>query len=117
MGIQLRELRKAVGISQTELAGAIGSSLRTVGAWERGETEMDAAAICACARALNCTPNDILGWPSEPPQARLSAVARDVARLVDSMDDDGQRAAYGAVAGIQAVYKKAPQHERVAGVA
>lgn len=62
MELRIRELRKAKGLSQTELATMLGVSLRTVGSWERGENSPDAEQVFNCARALDCTPNDILGW-------------------------------------------------------
>ena len=49
-------------MSQTELANAIGVSLRTIGSWERGESIPNIEQIWNCAVALGCTPNDIMGW-------------------------------------------------------
>lgn len=62
MNLKIKEIRKSSRISQTDLASRIGVSLRTVGAWERGETIPDAEQVWNCAEALGCTPNDILGW-------------------------------------------------------
>lgn len=62
MELRIRELRKAKGMSQTELANAVNVSLRSIGSWERGENTPDAEQIFNLAKALECTPNDILGW-------------------------------------------------------
>jgi len=62
MELKIREMRKSLHLSQTDFAELVGVSLRTVGAWERGETLPDAEQIWNCAVALNCTPNDVLGW-------------------------------------------------------
>ena len=37
-GSQIRELRERRGLTQHELADALGTSARTVGNWERGES-------------------------------------------------------------------------------
>lgn len=72
MNLKIREMRKKANFSQTDLASKIGVSLRTVGAWERGETIPHAEQIWDCAEALGCTPNDILGWyEAHPREATL----------------------------------------------
>ncbi len=67
MNLAIKELRKNLRISQTEFAKAVGVSLRTVGSWERGESLPNAEQIWACAVALSCSPNDILGWEEAKP--------------------------------------------------
>ena len=62
MNLGIKKIRKKLHISQTDLASKVGVSLRTIGAWERGETIPDAEQVWNCAEALGCTPNDILGW-------------------------------------------------------
>jgi transcriptional regulator with XRE-family HTH domain len=37
-GKEIRRLREARGLTQEQLAQAVGVGMRTVGAWERGET-------------------------------------------------------------------------------
>lgn len=67
MNLAIKKLRKNLRISQTEFAKAVGVSLRTVGSWERGESLPNAEQIWSCALALNCSPNDVLGWKEEKP--------------------------------------------------
>lgn len=67
MNLAIKQLRKNLHISQTDFAEMVGASLRTVSAWERGETIPDAEKVWKCAVALNCTPNDILGWYENHP--------------------------------------------------
>lgn len=61
-------MRKNLHISQAEFAEKVGASIRSVSAWERGETIPDAEKIWNCAVALNCTPNDVLGWYESHPK-------------------------------------------------
>lgn len=42
MQLQLKMYRKQAKMSQAELAAMLGVSARTVGAWERGENQLDA---------------------------------------------------------------------------
>lgn len=67
MNLEIKNMRKKLRISQTDFAKAVGVSLRTIGSWERGESIPNAEQIWACAVALGCSPNDILGWVEEKP--------------------------------------------------
>ena len=70
MVLKLKALRKAAHVSQEELAEKIGISARSIGAWERGQTTMNAEQLWNCAVALGTTPNDLLGWYDEHPEDR-----------------------------------------------
>lgn len=104
MSLNLKAIRKAKRVSQIELAEAIDVSPRTVGAWERGENNMNIAQLCAAADALGCTPNDILGWWEDHPKP-LTDFADDrqgaMNKAFEALSDDGKTAALGAVSGIQ----------------
>ena len=71
MQLEIMAIRKRKGISQKELATAVGVALRTAGSWERGESLPNAEQLWNCAVALGCTPNDLLGW-KETDRARLT---------------------------------------------
>ena len=62
MELAIKELRKKLHISQSEFAQAVGVSMRTVGSWERGESFPNAEQVWNCAKALGCSPNEILCW-------------------------------------------------------
>ncbi len=70
MDLQLRRLRVEAGLSQTQLAEKVGVSLKTVGNWERGETAITLEDAYNCAVALDCTPNDLCGWPEGKNEGR-----------------------------------------------
>ncbi|MCI6274564.1 MAG: helix-turn-helix domain-containing protein [Coriobacteriaceae bacterium] len=52
IGARIRELRKAAGISQAELARRVYVSRQTVGNWEAGRTLADAQASSFSPRSL-----------------------------------------------------------------
>lgn len=83
----LRRLRKQVGLTQTELSDKLGVSLRTVGSWEQGQTVPNAEQLCKCARTLNCSPNEILGW-SEDDLLPLSHAERKLIKDYRGCSDD-----------------------------
>ncbi len=82
MKLNIRNMRKKAGLTQTDLAEAIGVNLSTVGNWERLVTCPDAEQVWNCAVALGCTPNDILGWyedhPREDNGERLTSEEREI---------------------------------------
>lgn len=82
MKLNIRDMRKKAGLTQTELAEAIGVNLSTVGNWERLVTCPDAEQVWNCAVALGCTPNDILGWyedhPLEDSAGSLTSEEREI---------------------------------------
>ena len=62
MELAIKEIRKKLHLSQSELADTVGVSMRTVGSWERGESFPNAEQVWNCALALGCSPNEILSW-------------------------------------------------------
>lgn len=61
---RLKELRKRKGLTQTQLADALGVHLQTVSKWERGVTEPDISLIGETAAALGATVEELAGAPS-----------------------------------------------------
>ena len=51
-GLRLRELRKAKGISQEQLAGETGFEVSQIGRIERGEINTSISHVAAIAKAL-----------------------------------------------------------------
>lgn len=100
MNLQLKAMRKKRKLSQTDLAEKINVNLRTIGAWERGETMMSAEQVWNCAVALDTDPNTLLGWdegfaaaaPANPEEAELVGAFRSCTderrgRLLDTARD------------------------------
>ena len=55
----IRARRKAAGLSQEELAAAVGCTSQAVGAWERGQTLPTADRLPQLAKALDCSIDDL----------------------------------------------------------
>jgi transcriptional regulator with XRE-family HTH domain len=54
----IRQRRKTLGISQSDLSEAIGVSFQQVQKYERGANRVSASTLYRIAIALNCTPAD-----------------------------------------------------------
>ena len=67
-GERLAALRKAAGLSQAELAQAVGIPQRTLSQYERTADTFPAALVVPLARALGVTIEELLG--DEPTSAR-----------------------------------------------
>lgn len=66
----LRACRDAAGLTQPQVAAALGVSPKAVSSWETGRVELGADHVLSLARLLRCTPNDILGYEGESDAAR-----------------------------------------------
>lgn len=63
VGQMIRAQRKLVGLSQSDLAAAIGVSFQQVQKYEKASNRVSASVLVAIAKALGCLPADLL--PSE----------------------------------------------------
>lgn len=75
MGNYLAERRKALGITQKEIAELVDVSEATVSRWESGEiANMRRDRIAAYAKALKVTPNFIMTGNDESLESPLSKI-------------------------------------------
>lgn len=109
MEIAIKKLRKLKRMSQTDLAESVGVNLRTVGAWERGETIPNALQVWACAVALGTDPNSVLGWYEEHPRDALPAdgAHRQIVAAFDDLSEEGREVAVNVVSGMARTYPQA----------
>jgi len=63
---QLRRYRTEAGLSQSELAAAIGISKSSINMYERGEREPGFATLSALCKLFNVEPNVLLGGSGRP---------------------------------------------------
>lgn len=78
---RLKAIRKAQGLTQQDIADAIGEKIATYRTWERGTTNFNIRQLVDCARVLDCSTDEILGMPirttfSDPREAELHRVWR-----------------------------------------
>lgn len=63
MKLNMRKLRKAKGMTQTELGNCVSATTRQIGAWERGENELPLDYAYMIADALDCTIDELVNRP------------------------------------------------------
>ena len=61
---RLKELRKAKGYTQKDIAEQLDVSLVTVGSWESGASKMSEEHIVKLAKFLKCSVDELLGVPT-----------------------------------------------------
>lgn len=66
MNLSLREIRRRSGMTQEQLAKAIGATKRQIGAWERGENDLPMDYASLIADKLQCSIDDIAGRDAHP---------------------------------------------------
>ena len=58
-GLRLRDIRKAKGISQEQLAGDTGFEVSQIGRIERGEINTSISHVAAISKALEVKPEEL----------------------------------------------------------
>jgi transcriptional regulator with XRE-family HTH domain len=66
IGRRIRDLRIRAGLTQTEVAEALGTKQTGISAYERGARALTLPALMRIAEALGTTPNAILGVEAAP---------------------------------------------------
>jgi transcriptional regulator with XRE-family HTH domain len=61
LGLRIRQRRKALGVSQTALADAIGLTFQQIQKYERGFNRVSFSRLVDIAHALNCRVVDLIG--------------------------------------------------------
>jgi transcriptional regulator with XRE-family HTH domain len=61
--LRLRELREAAGLTQYQLADAVGCHVMTIVRLEKGEGRPNAATLGQLASALGVTPAELVATP------------------------------------------------------
>lgn len=91
IGLRIRTARKQKGMNQTQLANALGKSLRTIQKYESGEIEVSIAMINELARLLDTTSTYLIGYETqEKPLTNMSDVMQFLFQL-DQMQELGFR--------------------------
>jgi transcriptional regulator with XRE-family HTH domain len=91
----MKEARLAAGISQEEAGRRLKITLRTYARWERGETFGFIGHVKEIAKALETTPEALMGGENlDPPRTtvdelsnKLDAVLEELAELRGQLED------------------------------
>jgi transcriptional regulator with XRE-family HTH domain len=98
-GEQIRDARERCRMSQSQLAYAVGVSLRTVGSWERGES-VPRSRMGAIREALDLEPpNDNRLELGRLIREELEASSRGPSDIVRDWPESGQRSFYSWAKG------------------
>ena len=85
IGDRIRERRKALGLTQTELAQRLGlTSKAAISTVENNKEDMTTERIRKYAAALNTTPQYLMGWIDRPDRPQEKIVI-DVTPTIDIM--------------------------------
>ena len=60
MGEKLKAARQAAGMTQAQLAAALGCKVKDVSRWENGHVEPGVLTVKRMARALGCSIDDLV---------------------------------------------------------
>ena len=91
MNFDLRKYREILGVTQQDLAKAIGKSFRTVQSWERGESYPNAEYVWRLCEFFGTDPNTLLGWYEEHPREDAPDLSRDERELVGCYRESTQQ--------------------------
>ena len=75
MGNRIAELRKAKGMTQEQLAAALGISAPAVSKWETGSSYPDITLLCPLARVLGTDVDTLLAYEEELSQEKAAEYA------------------------------------------
>ena len=88
IGDRIRERRKALGLTQTELAQRLGlTSKAAISTVENNKEDMTTERIRKYAAALDTTPQYLMGWIDRPdrPTKRNQPLIIDATPMIESM--------------------------------
>ena len=83
MELKLKDIRKAAGMTQSQLGYSIGATKRQVGAWERGENELPLSVAFDICEVFGCTLDELAGRRPAAPRRSVD---------VSSLSDGGRQA-------------------------
>lgn len=87
VGERIRDRRVQIGLSQEQLAHAIGSHQKQISRYEKGENDPTAEVVIRIAKALQTTPDWLLGFDD------LEEDVSKIMQVIRSVKDKNQREA------------------------
>ena len=102
IGLRIRTARKQKGMNQTQLANALGKSLRTIQKYESGEIEVSIAMINELAGLLDTTSTYLIGYETD---SRPLTYMSDVMKFFFELDQI-QELGFQVSTGVAVVFCK-----------
>lgn len=86
IGKNIQNKRKAMGLTQDQLATVIGVSIAAVSKWETGGAYPDITLLAPIARLLGVTVDDLLGFEPQLSEDQVMELCEKCAKLFESSD-------------------------------
>lgn len=102
MQLMLRTMREARGLTQKELAEAIGSTLRKVSSWENSEVRIPLLDAARIADVFDCTLDELAGRTSRNSSAYPDPRQAELNRCWESLDQERQDRLIGTAHDMEA---------------
>lgn len=88
LGDKIRELRRAAGLTQGDLAKMLNTTKQTIGKYEQGiVSNLPLSRIVELANALNTSPAYLMGWTNE--RRRMNQSVR-IEAIMNNLDENEQ---------------------------
>lgn len=84
IGKNIQNKRKAMGLTQEQLATALGVSVAAVSKWETGGAYPDITLIAPIARLLNVTADELLGFEAQLSEHEAMEICQQCAKLFET---------------------------------
>lgn len=91
VGERIKNLRKANGLTQDELAGKLNVSRQAISSWEMDRTEPNMGMVFRMAKIFNCTIIDIAGTNGHEAIKTASPEETEVLTRYRYADEDTRR--------------------------
>ena len=91
IGQIIRDARRAAGLTQTEVAEALGRPQNTVSAWEMGRAQPDISTLVELFRMMGRSMDEAFALTEQETKAKLSAESLKIARDFATLDGWGQK--------------------------
>lgn len=91
MKLAISQYREQKGMTQKELALAIGKSTRSIQQWESGDFYPTAKDLMSICEVLGCSPNEIFAWGqnSAPSSCELTESEQTVLDAINTLKEKG----------------------------
>lgn len=90
MDLQLKKIRNLRGLSQDEMAQALGIKTSRYGTWERGERAMSFSQAIACSEILGCSLDELAGRKPPGESNGCDPTLKRITENFESMNSTGR---------------------------